>query len=242
MAINSEISIDTYRSKLLGSNARSYMFMCKIEFPGVQNVLKSGVMSGLAKGDIGNSLNNAVESAGKSLIGNFGLSQGTNDFKYYVKSTNLPESSVEEINTYWFGQQYKLSSVRRTSDWNVTFLIDHNADVLKKFWQWHLLIHNPESNMYGSPVDYMTNQVIQLLGADGNPTCTYKLFNAWPKTIGDVQLDYSNNDIAQVDITFCYQYLVVTDTEENGIIDTGRQALRGVGFSGLKNAVTQFMK
>ena len=103
-----------------------------------------------------------------------------------------------------------MSSVRRTQDWNVSFLINDNATVLKKFWEWNKLFENPETGVYGKPSDYMTDQTIQLLGLDGSAICTYKLYHAWPKVIGAVSLDYSTNEFATVDITFSYQYHTVS--------------------------------
>lgn len=218
------LSIDTYRSKFLGSNARAYLFLCKVQFPGMQNAALSGVTSAISDpGAMAEMVKNGLMSAASTAINVGTTSLGTSDFKYFVKSTSLPESMLEEASTFWAGQQYKMSSVRRSQDWTVTFLINDDANVVRKFWEWHLMMHNPELNMYGSPKDYMADQVVQLLGLDGYPICTYKLFGAWPKSIGQVDLDYTSNEFATVDITFTYQYHTVTQTEEVGASAVGRK-------------------
>ncbi len=224
------LDINTYRSKFLGANARSYLFVCRVQFPGVQNAIKSGLGAALANpSTIGEMVGRGLVAGGVSAINVGGTDNNTEDFKYFVKSTTLPESNVEETSTFYMGHQYKLSSTRRTNDWTVTFVVDDNAYVLKKFWDWHLLLHNPESGMYGSAKDYMTDQTIQLLGIDGSPICTYNLFGAWPKSIGQVSLDYATNDFANVDVTFTYQYHTVTNKVEPGILKTGRTVLRAIG-------------
>lgn len=212
-----KIDIDTYRSKFLGGNARAYLFLCEIQFPGMQNALKSGLSTGmgalgaLSEGSsIGGAITEGLFGGANSAITTKGLSENTNNFKYFVRSSSLPESSVEEVSTFFCGKQYKMSSVRRTQDWNVSFLINDNATVLKKFWEWNKLFENPETGVYGKPSDYMTDQTIQLLGLDGSAICTYKLYHAWPKVIGAVSLDYSTNEFATVDITFSYQYHTVS--------------------------------
>lgn len=226
------MDVDTYKSKFLGANARAYLFICKVEFPGIQNALLSGLSAALSNpGNIGDMISKGLVAGGTTAINTFGNSFDTQDFKYFVKSTSLPESSVEESSTYFCGQQYKMSSVRRSQDWSVTFLVNNDASILKKFWDWHLIMQNPETGMYGKPKDYMTNQVVQLLGMDGNVICTYKLFSAWPKTIGQVSLDYATNEFATVDITFSYQYHTVTQNEESGLAKAGRQVLQSVGGS-----------
>jgi hypothetical protein len=221
-----DISIDTFRSKFIGNNARAYLFLCAIQFPGIQNDLKSGVLGALANGSIVNGLTSAAETA----IGNFGIATNTDDFKYFVKSTTLPESILEETSTYWAGQQYKMSGVRKTNDWTVTFLVNEDASIIRKFWDWHLLMHNPETNMYGNPIDYMTDQSIQLLGTDGGIICNYKLFGTWPKQIGAVSLDYSINEFASIEVTFTYQYHTITQNGEPGLLEAARKAIISNGI------------
>lgn len=233
------LDISTFRNKFLGSNARSYLFLCKIQFPGMQNVLKSGLQTGLS--DISNiglkGLDKGLMSAAGTAINISETELGTEDFKYFVKSTSLPESTLEETATYWCGQQYKLSSVRRSQDWSVVFLVNDDASVIRKFWDWQMIMHNPESNNYGKPVDYMTDITVQLLGIDGYPICTYKLFGAWPKTIGSVELDYSNNEFATIEVTFSYQYHTVSKSEELQQVTAARSAVRAVGLGGVIDMV-----
>ena len=55
----------------------------------------------------------------------------------------------------------------------------------------------------------MVDQVVELLGLDGEPLLKYKLVGAWPGEVAAVNLDYATNDTAQFDISFRYQYHVV---------------------------------
>lgn len=221
------LDIDTYRKKFLGTNARSYLFVCNFNFPDIQNAISSGIQSGVAFGGI--SVSSALRAGTETAIRV--ASTETLDFKYYVKSSSLPQSVLEETSTYWFGQQLKMSSVRRTEDWQVTFLVDQEAVILKKFWEWHKLMHDPKSNYYGKPTEYMCDQLVQLLGIDGYPICTYRLVNAWPKEIGNVNLDYSNNEFATVDVTFTYQYHTSTTEAESG----ASRDLKKVGLQAVRN-------
>lgn len=207
-------TIDDYRSKMNG-NARAYLFLCHINFPGIQNALKSGVKSVLGGGTLTSvDINEGIKSFTETSINAGGIELGTKDFKYFVKSTSLPESSIEETTTHFCGNQYKLPSVRRTQDWSVSFNVNDDASVIKKFWEWHLLMNNPETGFYGKSSDYMADQKVQLVGANGSIICTYTLYGCWPKSISAVNLDYAANEIAQVDITFSYQYHTITGKSE----------------------------
>ena len=81
-----------------------------------------------------------------------------------------------------------------------------NANIQKMFLNWMSLIHDPTTNLYSAPTDYMADQQVELLGFDGNPIMKYKIVGAWPKSVGEVTLDYTSNDVAQFDVTFTYIY------------------------------------
>jgi len=240
------IDIDSFRSKFLGGNARAYLFFIQIQFPGFGNVAQAGLQGALAGGNIPTDLGSlasagiagglAVANSGIDLVG---LSSGTNDFGYYVKSTQLPESTIQEISSFWCGQEYKIASTQRFSEWTVTFYVDHKAKILKKFNDWQKIIHNPQTNTYGKPITYMSDQLLYLIGMEtAEEISCYKLYNAWPKQIGQVALDYSSNEFATFDVTFAYQYHTVTEHKPSVIVEMLKQAAGGFMQAGGTDIVT----
>ena len=228
------IDIETYKSNFLGGNARSYLFYVNFNFPNFGNALKEGLSAGFAAGFPTNE--NMVKSAAKvgALAGGAGLadtafiSQDTSDFSNYVKSTTLPISDIEGLSSFWCGQEYKMAGLQKFEDWTVTLNVDNNANVLKKFWDWQKIIHEPQSNNYGTPTLYMADQEIHLLGMEtGETICVYKLYGAWPRSIGQVSLDYGNNEFANVDITFTYQYHTIREVEEGALMNFVKRTGRG---------------
>jgi hypothetical protein len=135
-----------------------------------------------------------------------GITGDTNTATYLVRSTSLPETSIDEIPLAWQGFDFKVAGKYTYSDWNVSFNCDSNADILGTFHNWIRLIHDPTSNMYNNPAVYMQDQQLELLSLTGEPIAKYKLFGAWPKLIGNSALDYTQNDVVQFDITFTYIY------------------------------------
>jgi len=128
---------------------------------------------------------------------------------FLVRTANLPETMTEEVITNWQGFDFKMASKYTFPDWTVTFNVDVEANIQKMFINWANLIHDPTSNIYNTPANYMADQQLELLGFDGSPILKYKLVAAWPKSIGNVTLDYSSTDVAQFDVTFSYLYHVV---------------------------------
>ncbi len=246
-----DIDIETYKSKF-GCGARAYMFYVNFNFPGVGNVLQSGLQGALAGGfdetlKAETQLKAAGMAGGIQALGSginvLGLGNGTKDFPYYVKSTVLPDSTINETLTYWQGTEYKIGSTQRFTDWTVSLYVDKNGDVLKKFRDWQDAVHTPESNIYGKPVDYMCDQKLYLIsGENGEEISEYKLVGAWPKSLGQVSLDYGSNEIATFDVTFSYQYHVVTQRDSSSIVSTVSRATGGALQSGGAEQLTSLGK
>ena len=139
-----------------------------------------------------------------------GIGIDTDSATYLVRATSLPETSTEEIVTNWQGFDFKFAGKYTYTDWTVTFNCDSKADIQQIFHEWANLVHDPTSNYYTDPSIYMQDQEVQLIGTDGAPIQRYKLYGAWPKTVGSATLDYSNNDVVQFDISFAYIYHVAS--------------------------------
>ena len=130
----------------------------------------------------------------------------TEKSKFLVKATSLPATTLEEVTVNWQGYDFKYAGKHTFSDFAVTFNVDIKAGIRMTFENWVNLAHNPETNIYGEFKTYMKNQTLQLLGFNGNVIMEYTLFDAWPKEIAAVTLDYSATDIATFDVTFTYSY------------------------------------
>lgn len=130
---------------------------------------------------------------------------------YLVRSTSLPETMIEEIMTNWQGIDFKFAGKYTYSDWTVTFNCDRKAGIQQVYHEWLKLIHDITTNTYKTPADYMQDQEVHLIGDDGLPTQKYKLYGAWPKSVGTATLDYSTNDVIQFDVTFSYIYHAISN-------------------------------
>jgi hypothetical protein len=132
---------------------------------------------------------------------------------YLVRSSTTPDFNIEEIPVNWQGYDYKIGGKLTFSEWVVTFNVDIDAALHKQFFEWMKLIHDPQTNVHTNPDQYFQTQRVQLLGPTGLPVLTYKLVGAWPRTVGQITLDYAQNEIATFDITFVYQYHVIEETQ-----------------------------
>ena len=133
-----------------------------------------------------------------------GLSE--DEVTYLVRTTTLPESTLEETIVNWQGFDFKFAAKHTFTDFTITFNVDRPAKVRKMYEDWIELIHNSETNVFASLDTYMTDQRIRLLDYDGTKVMDYILYNAWVKTVGPVTLDYAATDTAQFDVTFTYSH------------------------------------
>lgn len=246
MKIN--FDVETYRARFLGG-ARSYLFFCIFAFPqGLKKdraqdnlrskltAMGSSAVAGFGSGenmDVAGAATDAIGSTydfAKGALSIFGLGDDDNLMSYLVKSANLPSSQFEERVIDWQGTPYKMASDRHFDDWTVAFNVDEKAKILQKFYDWQDMIQSPSSNVRSSAEDYMRKQEIHLIDYSGNTLKTYNLIGAWPKSVSQVALDYSTNEIARVEVTFSYQYHTITspsDSFKADIIKRGAQKFMG---------------
>jgi hypothetical protein len=136
--------------------------------------------------------------------------------RYLVKSSSFPASNVEEIMVELQGVNFKMGGKRSYEDWNVVLNVDVDGKIRYEFEQWMQAIHNvtDKENKHFYLEHYSTTQTFHMLKGDGNfgdPLLEIKLYNAWPKSISAIALDYSSTDFAQFDVTFSYQYHTITE-------------------------------
>ena len=137
---------------------------------------------------------------------------------YLVRSTTMPGSTFDELTASWQGFDYKTAGKRTYDTWNVTFTVDVEAVIRNMFIGWQDLILNPQTNIHGMPGNsgYMVDQTVSMIRLDfNNDLLTYKLYGAYPSSVGEIALDYADSAYATFDVTYTFQYF---KTGMNGVI------------------------
>lgn len=129
---------------------------------------------------------------------------------YLVRSSSLPEETIEALEIPYQGQIQKIGTTHTYSEWTVTFNVDINASVRKKFVQWQRMIHDPVTNAHNIPSNYYGAAKVSLLsGITGQaevPVITYTLNDIWPSSIGALEVAQDNKEVAQFEVTFTYNW------------------------------------
>jgi hypothetical protein len=132
-----------------------------------------------------------------------------------LMSTSLPGSNIEELSTYWMGQQYKCGGSRRFDDWTMSIMCDEegilqNIRFRFEIWINEINLTGPFLNSVRCPNftegGYYRPQRLAILNGTGESTHTITIVDSWPKSIGEISLDRYSTDFAHFDVTFGYNY------------------------------------
>lgn len=127
-----------------------------------------------------------------------------------------------------------------TPDITAQIMLDSNGNNLAFFQEWMNNIinidvsggENTEVNgaAFGEVYyreNYLSELTITMYDVAGNPTITYKAYEAWPTVLGDVQLGWNNtDDIARLQVNFSIRYWVSSATD-SPTEASGSRALSG---------------
>lgn len=156
------------------------------------------------------------------------------DVVMFCEQIQLPGTNfnTNEIRTY--GEVTKTPYERMYEDINMSFYVDTNLNVKSFFDRWMQKIQDPNSRNFKYYEDYVSNITIEVQDIKNKTRYTMQLFEAFPKSIGAVQLDYNAKDIMKLSVNFVYKYYTVSALEtllqkdtigSAGRIDTTQDAL-----------------
>jgi hypothetical protein len=89
----------------------------------------------------------------------------------------------------------------------LTFLMDKNYEIRKYFQAWIELAYNPSSWNLKYYDDYASGHIeIYQLDQNHQPVFGVKLWEAYPKNYGPIELSQANNELVKLTVNFNYRY------------------------------------
>lgn len=137
--------------------------------------------------------------------------------QFLCKSSQLPASSVENIQVAYRGRPANFSGERTFAPWNISIYNSTNFNIRNALEQWQTGIQNHgATNGRTAHTEYQVDLAVIQLDRNGAPLKTYNLVNAYPTNIGEIELDYDNqNQLEIFPVQFVYDYFT-SNTTENG--------------------------
>lgn len=124
--------------------------------------------------------------------------------QFMCKGASLPPSVVEKTEAHYRGRAVPLAGERTFEDWSVTIYNDTNNMIRNALEKWSNAINNNVDNTgITNPGVYMADLNVHQLGRNGETLKSYKIVDAWPTNVGNIELAYdSNNTIEEFTVTF----------------------------------------
>jgi hypothetical protein len=127
---------------------------------------------------------------------------------FLVNSAALPGSIVNPTIVPYRGREVKFAGERIFQPWTVTVLNDVSFNIRNRLEQWMNGMNGAaDGTGRTNPRDYQTNIYVTQLDRNNAPLKSYTLNSAFPVDIGDISLNYGDNDtIETYTVTFQYQH------------------------------------
>ena len=141
-----------------------------------------------------------------------------NDFSFLAKSTDKPTLETD-VNEYrLINQIKKFPSIPRWNDITVKFIDTKDMSVSRTFYELFFPTDKfPDEwgQKAGCPsaISKRSSRVtIIQYDNDGNEKSTWELIGAFVKSINFGDLDYSSDDLSEVEVVFAYDYAKITSS------------------------------
>ena len=137
--------------------------------------------------------------------------------QFLAKAAQLPASTVENIGILYRGRPVNFAGERTFQPWTVTIYNDTTFNIRNALEQWQAGIQNYSATTgRTNPRDYQVDLTVHQLDRNGADIKVYKFVDAYPVTIGPVQLDFEQqNQIETFDVEFQYNFFTSNSTEGN---------------------------
>jgi len=139
--------------------------------------------------------------------------------QFLCKSAQLPASTVENIPIQYRGRAVNFAGERTFATWTVTIYNDTDFNIRNAMERWQNGIQNyTTTNGRVNPSDYQTDLLVHQLDRSGAIVKSYRFVDAYPLSIGLVQLDFdTTNAIETFDVEFQFNYFDSDTATSDGV-------------------------
>ena len=172
---------ESFVSKLVAGGARASLFKCKFT-----------------------PINGAENSQSGAVVKS----------EFICKGVQVPASAVGIVNIMYMGRSVKFPGVRTFDDITTTIINDEGYNMRNKIESWMDKINSHAGNVRSTDAinklataGYSIDMDIHTLGKAGNTIGKWRLHNAWPTSLDQIDVNWEPNDaIMEYSVTWSYDY------------------------------------
>jgi hypothetical protein len=135
------------------------------------------------------------------------------DTLLFCDQVQIPGTNFNTSDMRTFGETRKAPYERLYEDINMSFYVDKEMKNKLMFDYWFNQIQNPWTRNFNYYDTYKTDIVIEVQDLKDQSRYGIKLFEAYPKSMGAIQLDYAGKDVMKISVNFAYKYYHIGSKE-----------------------------
>lgn len=144
-------------------------------------------------------------------------------------SINVPGFSIASSNLITFGENVEMPYNIIYNPISLSVIMDNTSIARTYFDDWANQVFDRGTRTLGFYDNYVKDFRIIITDKKSKPIYVIKVIEAWPKTVNDMQLDYSSHDVLKVSVTLQYKYWVRENPQEIPSLQTRISAMRNMG-------------
>jgi hypothetical protein len=130
----------------------------------------------------------------------------------YCDSVALPSVTVETAQARTFGEFREMPYNRLFDNITMSFYVDNSMQVKLLFDQWVNSIQDPTTRTFNYYKTYTTDLNIDVFDVAEGQRYQVVLYEAYPKAISAIQMDYANKDVMKLSVSMNYKYWLSSAT------------------------------
>lgn len=137
------------------------------------------------------------------------------NFKFMAKGASIPGVTIGETSRGFMGYKSYLAGDPQFEPWTVSIYNDAEFGTWDEIHAWLYQTHATDGNIFGAtPAEYKRIAYVHHFKRDTTgqtPSKTFAMQNIFPQSIGEIRLDWDDNNSVEVfDVTFRYDFFVET--------------------------------
>jgi hypothetical protein len=130
--------------------------------------------------------------------------RSSRNLKYRCENANLPGRTLATIEQKTYGPIEKYPYMNTYTDLDLTFIVDGDMNQKVFFDAWLNFINPLYNNNFRYKSDYATDLTITQYDVTNQATYSVNLYEAYPISINQMDLDWSNDGYHKLSVTFAY--------------------------------------
>ena len=137
-----------------------------------------------------------------------------NSVLLFCDQVTLPGTNYSTVQNRTFGEFREVPYEKLYDSVTMNFYVDTDMNVKRMFDVWTNSISNPFTKTFNYYNNYITNMHIQVQDLNEGTKYVLTLYEAYPKTVNSIQLDYASKDVMKLAVTMQYKYWTADQTKE----------------------------